>query len=117
MHLRSAACSPFLLNPPLSNPQHIGFLTYAKPEDGEACLSTVHNTSVRAGQHMLAHAAAAAVACYACSAIRCTSCRSNTLRFCCPPQVPNLSPSGSEPLRLEFRDLDKIRRHMTRTAE
>lgn len=109
--------------------QHIGFLTYAKPEDGEACLSTVHNTSVRAGRHMLAHAAAAAVAAAAAAAAAVVACshvpRSAALpatqarpSFRLPPlQVPNLSPSGSEPLRLEFRDLDKIRRHMTKTAE
>lgn len=51
--------------------QRIGFLTFARGQDGQAALDAVHNTS-----------------------------------------VPGLSPSGSEALRLEFRSLDKIKRHM-----
>lgn len=44
--------------------------------------------------------------------------QANLCQIClCVLQVPGLSPSGSEPLRLEFRDLDKIQRHMAKTAQ
>ncbi|EFN55703.1 hypothetical protein CHLNCDRAFT_133995 [Chlorella variabilis] len=53
--------------------QRIGFLTFAKGDDGERCLEAVNGTS-----------------------------------------VPGLSASGSEPLKLEFRNLNKIRRHLAK---
>lgn len=32
-------------------------------------------------------------------------------------QAPGLSPSGADALRMEFRDLHKIQRHITKTAQ
>ncbi|KAI7839332.1 hypothetical protein COHA_006923 [Chlorella ohadii] len=78
--------------------QHIGFLTFAKPEDGETCLNTVHNTSVPG----LSPSGPDVILCRSRNSMRSAS-----------------APEGDRPgtWKVNVVELHKIQRHITKTAQ